>query len=71
MGRVGSDRRGSGPGLLSASAKRSLGQQRIESANPSGDGDEALRRLVVEVDAAGSGTGREGILFVLLRRLPF
>ena len=54
MGRVGSDRFGSGPGLLSASAQWSLGQSRVGSTSRRGDGDEAFRRLVVEVDAARS-----------------
>ena len=51
---MGSDRFGSGPGLLSAPAQRSLGQSGVGSASRRGDGDEALRRLVVEVDAVRS-----------------
>ena len=66
MGRVGSDRFGSGPGLLSAPSQRGLGQSRIGSASRRGHGDEALRRLVVEIDAACSGTRREGSLFVFV-----
>ena len=49
-----SDWFGSGPSLLPASAKRGLGQSRIGSASRRGHGDETLRCLVVEVDAARS-----------------
>ena len=70
MGRVEPNWSGSRSGLLSAPTQRSLGQPRIGSASRRGHGDEALHRLVVEIDAARPQTRREGSLFILAEEYP-
>ena len=70
MGRVEFDRFGLGSSLLSSTAQRGLGQSRVGEASCRGHGDEALRHLVVKVDAARPRTKRKGILFVFFEDYP-